>query len=182
MMSVTGRDIPENEYATVLTGEGVWKLDGGSLGTAAEAAHERQEKGNLDARAFSILTFVNGSDETRPDDLAVLGIDAKRAAVYLGRLATSGRIRKIKRGVYGPATAAAGGKADVLGLGLESVESVESVETNNTYNAYNSAPLIGDTSQSHPRCKHCNDELLLDDSRRRGYCAKPKCLLAKGEH
>ena len=168
LLAVTGRDIRENEYATMLTDEGIWKLDGGSFGTAAEAAYERQEKGNLDDRAFSVLAFVNGCAETRPDDLAVLGIDAKQASVYLGRLAASGRVRRIKRGVYGPVADVTNDEGNVVERGKESVGSVESEEKNNTYNTYNSASLIGDTPRIVLRCKHCDDRLLLDDSRRRG--------------
>jgi AAA domain/Toprim domain/Transcriptional regulator, AbiEi antitoxin len=176
LLSLTSRDIREDEYAMLLTGEGVWKLDGGSFGNAAEKADERRERGKLDERQFKVLAFVNGRKETRADDLQSLGLDRHTANVYLARLADSGRIRRIRRGVYGPVGDESDESDDVnnvVQLPKEHVRSVISNEENNINNTSHTRSYIEDT----PRCKHCGDMLLLPESIARGYCAKSECLL-----
>lgn len=101
MLSVTGRDIAENEYSMCVD-QGRWRIDGPDLEIAAERAEMRRETDVLADRSIEVLLFVNGRDETRPADLVELSIDAKQAAVYLGRLANSGRICKLGRGIYAP--------------------------------------------------------------------------------
>ena len=102
LLSVTGRDIPEGEYA--LAGDqGLWQLDGDTLAAARQTAHTRRETGRLGDRALEVLAFVNGRKETRRADVAqALGLDPKRASETLSRLAETGRIRKAARGVYAP--------------------------------------------------------------------------------
>ncbi|MGO9155346.1 AAA family ATPase [Mycobacterium sp.] len=176
LLSVTSRDVREDEYAMLLTGEGVWKLDGGSFDTAAEKADERIERGKLDERAFKVLTFVNSRKETRAEDLQPLGFGAPTATVYLARLASSGRIDRIKRGVYGPVGDESDQSDDAendVEPPKERVRSVISNEENNTYNTPNTHSFIDDK----PRCKHCGDPLMHPESITRGYCAKQKCLL-----
>jgi AAA domain len=118
LLSVTGRDVSEAEYA--LRGDdGVWQLDGSTLAGARQAAQTRRETGRLGDRSLEVLAFVNGRTETRPADVAeTLGLDPKRAGEALGRLAEAGAIRKVKRGVYAPTSTA------------ESAESAESAGQN----------------------------------------------------
>ncbi|BBZ74141.1 AAA family ATPase [Mycobacterium paraseoulense] len=160
LLSVTGRDIRENEYATLLI-DGIWKLEGGSFGTAAEAVETRREREKLGDRALEVLAFVNSRTETRAADLSELGIGQDQARVCLNRLADSGRINKFGRGRYKP---------------LLRVTSVTNDEENED-NVTNITNITNPLDQENPRCKHCDDLLLLDESRRRGYCSKPKCLL-----
>lgn len=101
MLSVTGRDILENEYSMCVD-QGRWRIDGSDLDIAAERAEARRETDGLADRSIEVLLFVNGRVETRAADLVELSIDPKQAAVYLGRLAKSGRINKLGRGVYTP--------------------------------------------------------------------------------
>lgn len=127
VLSVTGRDVPENEYALVIQ-EGRWKLDGMDLLDAANTVARRRVSGDLGDRSMDALTFVNGRPlGTRAADLAKhLGIDAKSAGTYLSRLCESGRIAKRARGIYVPL--------------LEVLEVLEVLETNtdsHTYNASN---------------------------------------------
>ncbi len=159
LLSVTSREIREDEYAMLLTGEGVWKLDGGSFDSAAEKADERIERGKLDERAFTVLTFVNGRKETSAEDLKPLGFGGPTATAYLVRLAGSGRIDRIKRGVYGPVGAQSDQSedADSPVVPLENgVMSVISNEENNTNNTPDTPSFIDDK----PRCQHCGDPLL----------------------
>jgi hypothetical protein len=106
LLSVTGRDVSEAEYA--LRGEdGIWQLDGGTLAGARQTAQTRRETGRLGDRSLEVLAIVNGRTETRPADVAAtLGLDPKRAGEVLGRLAADGSIRKPKRGVYAPTSTA----------------------------------------------------------------------------
>jgi RecA-family ATPase len=99
LLSVTGRDIEENEYALTTTA-GRWTLEGDTLNAAAQAAETRRERDKLGDRALEVLAFVNRRTETRAADLAELGIDAHQARTYLSRLAEAGRIRKAGRGLY----------------------------------------------------------------------------------
>lgn len=101
LLAVTGRDILENEYSMIAE-NGRWRLDGSDLDIAAERAEARHETDGLADRSIEVLLFVNSRLETRATDLVELSIDAKQAAVYLGRLAKSGRINKLGRGVYAP--------------------------------------------------------------------------------
>lgn len=99
VLSVTGRDIPEGEYALTTDG-GLWSLDGATLPEAARTAEKRRERNQLDARSLEVIAFVGERDITRAADLAAIGIDPEQARVYLNRLANSGRIAKAGRGLY----------------------------------------------------------------------------------
>ena len=100
LLSVTGRDIAEGEYA-LKTNAGLWRLDGASLTAAAQAAENRREARDLGDDPLVILELVNQRTETRAADVAEqLGLDQHKARTYLSRLADSGRIHKAARGVY----------------------------------------------------------------------------------
>jgi hypothetical protein len=100
VLSVTGRDIAEGEYALNTDG-GLWRLDGGSLLDAAKTAETRRDKQGLGDRALEVLAFVNANAGTRASDVAEeLGMIPEQARVYLNRLASSGRISKLGRGLF----------------------------------------------------------------------------------
>jgi hypothetical protein len=103
VLSVTGRDIAEREYALNADG-GLWSLDGSTLADAAKTAEARRAKQHLGDRALEVLAFVNQSHGVRAADLAAIGIDAEQGRVYLNRLAKSGRIKKLGRGLYNSVT------------------------------------------------------------------------------
>lgn len=102
-LAVTGRDVPEAEYA-LTTAAGRWILDGNDLAEAAATARTRREFGDLGDRSIDALAFVNARPMgTRPAELADhLGIDADTAGRYLRRLAAAGRIGRRSRGTYKP--------------------------------------------------------------------------------
>jgi hypothetical protein len=104
ILAVTGRDVPESEYALVAD-EGRWILDGADLGQAAATAGNRREKQQLGDKSLEVLDYVNRhASPVRAADLIALGIDPEHGRVYLNRLAESGRIQKTGRGVYIPVT------------------------------------------------------------------------------
>ncbi len=98
---VTGRDVPEGEYAAA-TSDGRWCLDGADLAEAARAAETVKATEALGEQSAEIVAFIGKrSEPVKAADVALaLGMDAKRAGTYLARLAEAGRVCKIKRGVY----------------------------------------------------------------------------------
>lgn len=100
-LAVTGRDIPEAEYALTVT-DGVWQLDGTDLKTASEAAEQRRLSGTRSDRSVEICTFVHASPTpVSPSEVSEkLGIDNDTAGRYLRRLATEGFVDRAGRGLY----------------------------------------------------------------------------------
>ncbi|MFC9761375.1 AAA family ATPase [Rhodococcus jostii] len=114
VLAVTGRDVPENEYA-LTTSDGRWSLDGMDLTDAAATVEHRQQKSVLADRTVEIVRYVESQGKVTPSEVAShFGIDSKTAGTLLGRYAEDGHIGKSGRGVYVST--------------VESVESVESVE------------------------------------------------------
>ncbi|MDQ0382436.1 AAA family ATPase [Amycolatopsis thermophila] len=100
VLKVTGRDVPEAEYALTMT-NGEWVLDGANLAEAAQTAQHREETADRSDRTIDIATFVRQHPA---------GVQAKKVAErfgpdaykYLTRLTDDGLISKFKRGLYGP--------------------------------------------------------------------------------
>lgn len=123
-LKITGRDVPENEYALVAdnpTGSALhWRLDGDSLtaaaetarGRAAEAERARRTK-DLGDRILDVWTFVSGRPGIAfftPKYVAD-GINASKpadapdmtnndAGTYLRRLEAKGLVAKVGHGKY----------------------------------------------------------------------------------
>ena len=157
LLSVTGRDVYEAEYALTVT-EGLWQLDGTTLTEAASTAETRHERQRLGDRALEVLALVNARAETRASDVEALGISKAQTYVYLNRLVDSARIQRIRRGVYAPSA-----------TNVRSVMSVQSDPENLT--------LITDitpVSKASTRCA-CGAELCEQEAIRRGNCTK--CFL-----
>lgn len=101
IFKVTGKDVPENEYALTLDSSQSWQLDGADLDAAAEAAGSRQERDSLGDVANQILKIIRERPEgIRPAGIAELLPDDVQVNVYLGRLLKQGRIDKVGRGLY----------------------------------------------------------------------------------
>ncbi|MGD9514276.1 AAA family ATPase [Mycolicibacterium sp.] len=105
VLSVTGRDIEENEYA-VRTEGGLWSLDGQDILDAAATVDTRREQfaeNKLGDRKLDAIKFVNGRQTTTPAELAAhLGISDQIAGTRLAELYNADIIAKPKRGVYAP--------------------------------------------------------------------------------
>jgi hypothetical protein len=103
LLQVTGRDVSEGAYAVDFDW-GTWTLDGADLDQAAEAATAQRAAAGLDERSTGIVTYVTGQTEpVRPGDVAeALKLDGDTAGRYLRRLAETGRLRKVDRGLYAP--------------------------------------------------------------------------------
>jgi hypothetical protein len=99
---VTGRDVPEAEYALISNQGRGWALDGSSLAAAAEAAERRQLEGKRSDRSLEVLGFIRGrTEDVTPTDVAkATGIPVNQVYVYLKRLTDDGLIVKAERGRY----------------------------------------------------------------------------------
>ena len=102
VLHVTGRDVPEGEYAVTSRG-GVWSLLGSTL-SAAAAQVATIKAAALGDRSVDLLRFISDHpDGVRRNDVAqALGIQPNEAGVYLGRLLAAGRVRRASRGLYTP--------------------------------------------------------------------------------
>lgn len=100
-LSVTGRDVTEQEYALKFE-DCLWTIDDAGHEKAAAAA----EYSRYSENTSRVVAFVREIGVTRPHDVAEhLGIDSKRASEILGRSADRGLIAKIGWGTYAPAPA-----------------------------------------------------------------------------
>jgi hypothetical protein len=101
LLQVTGRDIPEGEYALTFTA-GLWALDGGGLDVAASTARVRRAATGLSGRSTEVITYAEKHPEgVRAAQVAgKLGISEHTARTYLARLAEGGHITKQGRGLY----------------------------------------------------------------------------------
>ena len=103
LVKVTGRDVPEGEYAVRFQGGYHWALNGDSLAAAAAAAQSTRAAAGLGDRAADIVQAVAQLGLASPADVAdLLSMEPVGVRVYLTRLADSGRLIRVKRGVYAP--------------------------------------------------------------------------------
>lgn len=111
VLKVTGRDVPEAEYAMTAS-DGQWTLQGASLEEAAQAARAMTASDGLGDKASRIVAWV--SSQRAPVTPAMvakalgadLGMTNDSVGQYLRRAAEGGRIRQVARGFYGPVSEA----------------------------------------------------------------------------
>jgi hypothetical protein len=99
LLKVTGRDIPEGEYALTVADGCAWNLDGADLEEASFRARQTRLSGGVSDRSAEIIAFVAANPpHVRAGEVEdKFGPDARR---YLKRLADSGRLRRLSRGLY----------------------------------------------------------------------------------
>jgi AAA domain len=104
LIKITGRDVPEGEYAVRFANGSTWQLDGHDLDDAARTARTRAATAGLGDRSADILAYVaEQTDPVTPAAVsAALAIDNDDAGKYLRRLSDSHRITKVGRGLYTP--------------------------------------------------------------------------------
>ncbi len=100
-LKVTGRDVPENEYALKVVNGMAWQLDGGDLTEAAAAARARDDTRALSDQSAQVLAEIRKHPAgIRAGDLVPrFGSDVYQ---YLKRLTEARRIDKVSRGLYVP--------------------------------------------------------------------------------
>lgn len=99
-LSITGRDVTENEYAVTFQDNGLWTLDGGTLDAAAEAVEEAraEDKQNnlstVQGQSLQILRKAGDEGMTATEFAAKEGISSDTARKRLNRMADDGVILK----------------------------------------------------------------------------------------
>jgi len=136
-LNVTGRDVPECEYALTFDApSGSWSLLGsGLVEAAARAAQVRASAGLGDDSAAVVAYIAEHPLGVRAGDVAQhMGWPDTKTGSYLSRLLDAGRIVRPSRGLYAP---------------VESVESVESgydEDPGNSTLSTDYTPLFGSDS------------------------------------
>jgi hypothetical protein len=104
ILSVTGRDIPEAEYALHAEDGMLWRLDGDDLSTASDTVEKRRAAEKVGDRMMDVYLEVRAAKGTPVSAVEIAGalgdMDNDTAGQYLRRLAASGYISKAKRGLY----------------------------------------------------------------------------------
>ncbi|NCT90154.1 AAA family ATPase [Cellulomonas sp. APG4] len=103
VLRVTGRDVPECEYA-ITVADGAWTLRGSSLADAARAAQQTKVTEGLGDTSARVVAHVTERPEgVRAKEVAdTLSLTEKDAGTYLLRAERAGRIVRLGRGLYGP--------------------------------------------------------------------------------
>ena len=124
VLRVTGRDVPEGEYA-ITSSSGRWSIDGNELAEAARRAAEVKATDGLSELSSRIVAVVAEHPEgIGPAEVGrAVDVTTEQAGQYLGRLLNGGRIARPRRGTYTP-----------LGRGGESGE-LESSQLSNSPNS-----------------------------------------------
>jgi hypothetical protein len=104
LLRVTGRDVPEGEYALTFTHGAQWQLDGADLHAAAAAASTARVTAGLGDRSAAIIAYISKHpDGVRAEGVATaLEMGTNEASTYLARLNDAGRIQRPQRGLYTP--------------------------------------------------------------------------------
>jgi hypothetical protein len=101
VLKVTGRDVPEDEFALTIEDGRNWQASGGSLPAAADKARKRKDAQELSGVMAEVLAAVRGHPEgVRAGDLVERF--GKPVYTYLARLVEAGRVDKLERGLYVP--------------------------------------------------------------------------------
>ena len=99
ILRVTGRDVPEGEYAVTNT-SGSWTLDGRTLAEAARVAEQVKVTQGLGDRSAEILAFIAKSDTPVSAGDVEAALDIADSRRYLARLVEAGRLHRAARGRY----------------------------------------------------------------------------------
>lgn len=100
LLKVTGRDVPEGQYALQLADGVSWQLDGINLAAAAARAQQREDSGGLSATSTSVVDFVRAAGPGGITAAAVVEKFGRDAYQYLARQVDAGRLVKLARGKY----------------------------------------------------------------------------------
>ena len=100
-LQVTGRDIAEVEYLLAAIDGGGWRLAGGSLEAARQAADEARATSGLGDNSAAIVAAVQAFPGCSPSIIAdKTGIERNNVNQTLHRLVNGGRLTKEGRGSY----------------------------------------------------------------------------------
>jgi len=138
LLKVTGRDIPEGEYALQFRDGYCWQLDGDDLGAAADRAQKVRATTRATAavgdRMIDVVLYAYGHpDGVRRGEVAqALEVEPDTAGVYLARAVEMGRLKRAARGLYTPVTSVTseGQGTEIPGQGLIGAPAERNTERN----------------------------------------------------
>jgi len=102
-LKITGRDVPEGEYALNFAAGQAWQLAAENLHQAAVVARRREDARELSDTMTLVLDYIR----QHPEGTSASELKAKFGSnvyQYLTRLIKAGRIDKVSRGRYVPTT------------------------------------------------------------------------------
>jgi RecA-family ATPase len=169
-LKITGRDVPEDEYALKILNGKTWQLDGKSLAAAAAAAREREDTGALGDRSTEILNAVL----RHPQGVRAAALAEKFGSnvyTYLNRLADAGRIVKAGRGLYTPPPEVPPISQSVSEVSEVSDSQVSSMEDDDTET--HSMSEVSETADGGPVLLAARDPSVPDPLPR---CGHPACV------
>jgi hypothetical protein len=97
---VTGRDVPEGEYALTFVGGCAWIITDGDLHRAAERAIAVRATARLSDRSTDVYDYVCAASAPVTPAEVERELDLPDARRYLARLVESGRLVRAARGLY----------------------------------------------------------------------------------
>lgn len=100
LLAVTGREVPEAEYAIRLVDGVCWQLDGANLTAAAATARQRQESAGVSETTMGVVDYVRAAGRDGVTAGAVAEKFGKDVYQYLKRQVEAGRLVKLGRGRY----------------------------------------------------------------------------------
>lgn len=98
VLRVTGRDVPEGEYA-IRSESGRWVIEGQALADAAKVAAQAKLTSGVGDRSAEIIAYVFTQGEVTAKQVEE-ALDLPDARRYLARLHDAGKLAKPKRGTY----------------------------------------------------------------------------------
>jgi hypothetical protein len=195
VLSVTGRDIAEGEYALHADQGVLWRINGDDLAAARKLADEQKAKGSMGDIMLSVYEFVrdwDGKEAVGASDVAAkLTISADTARKNLNRLVNDGRINRVGRGRFqhfvSQVSQVSDSRRTRTSAGPEDRDTERDKDCpkcpepgcrcpdgpeRDTQDTQDSQ----DTSSHHnnvtPTCSRCGQQLLAPKSVARGYCEK----------
>jgi hypothetical protein len=155
VIKVTGRDVPEDEYALTINDGMAWQLAGANLASAAGEAARRSAAMSMSATSTDVLQFVTSHpDGVRAKDVVdKFGRDAYQ---YLGRLVDSGRIEKQGRGFYIPVSEVSEPSESQVSSGIVSDSESDTVRNEIGPCAWCGQPCTRYGDHGRPLCDNCH--------------------------
>jgi len=137
LIQVTGRDVPEGEYAVQFKDGHYWTLNGPDLAAAAKVAQSARAAAGLGDRSAAVVALVAQLGRATANDVAAhLNMDLHSARTYLSRLAGNNRLARLDRGLYGPV-------ASVASVASNGEALARDVTADATHATHATPPLVG---------------------------------------
>lgn len=187
ILSVTGRDVTEAEFALVAESGMIWRLDGMSLAAAAARAEQRRDETaeaarlrRLGTRAQDIVKLIDERGQATPPEVAFkFGMTSKIASNLLGRLVEADFIVHAGRGEYRskrhpfPRESGESGELEDIGEHYDDDDSPLSPHSSDSLHSLLSSDVVVDLG-NRKLCNTCpcGGKLTSERSRERGICTQ----------